>query len=177
MHNLKAQSRNVANRLREMNTDAPRLSQDDVIRTEGGLIVFSGGWASYLFHSRFLLIILCDLKDRGDIFLRNVGYFQPMTCRYIIKFISVHNHRCEDRKSYKGDYWSASGSGSFTPDESALMLIEWDWIEPSLKQSFQESNPSLLSDRDFLTHARNLCPTRICLYTQNQVFARHGTFQ
>lgn len=61
--------------LRKVTTEVLRLRQDGVFRTEGGLIMFSGGWAYYLFHSRVLLVISFDLKDRSDMSLRNFGLF------------------------------------------------------------------------------------------------------
>jgi hypothetical protein len=48
------------------------------------------------FHARFLLGSFFVPENGGDIFLRNAGYFQRTTRRYIPE----GNHRYENLKSY-----------------------------------------------------------------------------
>jgi hypothetical protein len=62
--------------------------------------VYSVGSACYQLHAGFLLGLFLDLEDGGDIFFRNVCYFQRTTRRYIQEDRTLHDHRCEDLKSY-----------------------------------------------------------------------------
>jgi hypothetical protein len=53
------------------------------------------------FHAGYLLGLLSDSEDGGNMFLRNVGLHSATTRRYIPEN-SIINHRCENLKSYKG---------------------------------------------------------------------------
>jgi hypothetical protein len=50
------------------------------------------------------LLVLADIffdpEDGGDIFLRNVGATQQTTRRHITEDDTLHNHPCENLKSY-----------------------------------------------------------------------------
>jgi hypothetical protein len=61
-----------------------------------------------MFHAGFLLGLFFDPEDEG-IFLRNVGYFQRTTQRYIPGDRSLHNHRCENLESYTVDLFPRRG--------------------------------------------------------------------
>jgi hypothetical protein len=48
----------------------------------------------------FLAWLFFDPEDGGDMFLWNVGWLSTTTWRYIPEDWSVHNHHCENLKSY-----------------------------------------------------------------------------
>jgi hypothetical protein len=52
------------------------------------------------FNAGFLLGIFFDPEDGGDIFLRNIGWLSMATLRYIPEDSILHNHCCENLKSY-----------------------------------------------------------------------------
>jgi hypothetical protein len=52
------------------------------------------------FHADFLLGLFLEPENGGDMFLRNVVDIQRTTRRYIPEDSTLHNHRCENRKSY-----------------------------------------------------------------------------
>jgi hypothetical protein len=59
--------------------------------------------AESLLHAGFLLGLLFNSEDEGNIFLQNV-YFHQTTRRYIPEDRTLHNHHCENLKSYKGKF-------------------------------------------------------------------------
>jgi hypothetical protein len=63
---------------------------------------FGGAVLATCFHASFLVGLFFDPEDGGDMFLRNVCYFQRITRRYIPEGIILHNHLCENLKSYIG---------------------------------------------------------------------------
>jgi hypothetical protein len=58
------------------------------------------GSACYLLHAGFLFGLLFDSEDGGDMSLRNVVWLQQTTQRYLPEDRTVHNHLCENPKSY-----------------------------------------------------------------------------
>jgi hypothetical protein len=57
--------------------------------------------AANLLYAGFLLDSLFDPEDRGDMFLRNVGSFSTGYTTLYPRDITIHNHRCENLKSYR----------------------------------------------------------------------------
>jgi hypothetical protein len=56
--------------------------------------------ACYSLYSGFLLGLFFDIEDGSNMFLRNVGWLLTTRRRYIPEEITLHNHRCENLKSY-----------------------------------------------------------------------------
>jgi hypothetical protein len=54
-----------------------------------------------LLRAGLFLGLLVDLEDGGDIFLRTVVDLKRKARRYVAKERTLHNHRCENIKSYK----------------------------------------------------------------------------
>jgi hypothetical protein len=46
-----------------------------------------------------------DPEDGGDVFLRNVGWLSTDYTAYIPEDITLHDHRCENLRSYIRDWW------------------------------------------------------------------------
>jgi hypothetical protein len=53
-----------------------------------------------LLHAGLSLGLFLNLNDGGNKFLRNVGWLSTTTRRYISEVRALHNHRCENLKSY-----------------------------------------------------------------------------
>jgi hypothetical protein len=54
----------------------------------------------YVLRAGFLLGLLFNPEEGGDMFLRKVGLLHRTTRRYVLEYRILHNHSCENLRTY-----------------------------------------------------------------------------